>query len=173
MYRPRNLAVVIAYVALVPLFACSKPSRIPGADATPNHVFARATTSTGTLLRDLSHDESLGGHTLARHVGKTDEELRDRLSHEHISAASTYTDRTAAERAVGSAVAVAQNKIGEWVSASGSHPNLVLDYDSAQPIGRSLHRRDTQATPCSHAVVVLKWRPPADYFVLTSYPECT
>jgi hypothetical protein len=44
--------------------------------------------------RDLGGDESRGGHTLARHVGRTDSQLLDRLAREpRISAASTYTDR--------------------------------------------------------------------------------
>src|SRR5688572_22239367 len=51
--------------------------------------------------RDLTADESRGGHTLARHVGRSDEQLRERLQRERgISAASTYTDRDTAERIV-------------------------------------------------------------------------
>ena len=53
------------------------------------------------VWRDLAADESMGGHTLARHVGKTDSQLSDRLRREpQISAASTYTDREMAERTV-------------------------------------------------------------------------
>lgn len=122
--------------------------------------------------RDLSRDEAEGGHTLSRHVGRTDEELRQRLQHEHISAASTYTDRAAAEQAVGAALAANAQRINDWAASSGGHPNLVLDFDSPQAIGRSLRRGQSQSTPCSHALVVLKWKPPTDYFVLTSYPDC-
>ena len=50
---------------------------------------------------DLARDEARGGHTLSRHVGRTDEELRERLRRErNISAASTWTDREAAETTV-------------------------------------------------------------------------
>src|SRR5262249_4570432 len=46
---------------------------------------------------DLSGDEAMGGHTLARHIGKTDAELIERLRQEpDISSASTYTDRQTA-----------------------------------------------------------------------------
>lgn len=56
----------------------------------------------GGATRDLSLDEAFGGHTLRRHVGRTDEQLRERLKSEsNISAASTYTDRATAERVVG------------------------------------------------------------------------
>jgi hypothetical protein len=44
----------------------------------------------------------MGGHTLARHVGKTDAELIERLRREpQISSASTYTDRGAVADRIG------------------------------------------------------------------------
>jgi hypothetical protein len=122
--------------------------------------------------RDLTQDEAAGGHVLRKHVGQTDDELRARLSEErHISAASTYTDRAIAERAVGAAISTSQDRIERWLDRSGGRPNLVLDYDSNQPLGRTLNRGDSQVRPCSHAVVVLKYAAPS-YYVLTSYPEC-
>jgi hypothetical protein len=125
--------------------------------------------------RDLSADEAAGGHTLHKHVGRSDEQLQQRLRHErHISAASTWTDRETAERAVGTALAQNRDKIESWLNRTGGHPNLVLDYDgdSSHPLGRSLSRNFDQPQPCSHATIVLRWIPPHDYYVLTSYPEC-
>jgi len=123
--------------------------------------------------RDLSQDEAAGGHVLRKHVGRTDDELRQRLERErNISGASTYTDRVTAERAIGAAIAQNQDHIQRWLNRSGGHANLVLDYDADAPIGRTLNRGDRQARPCSHAVVVLRYDPPTSYHVLTSYPEC-
>jgi hypothetical protein len=122
--------------------------------------------------RDLTQDEAAGGHVLRKHVGRTDDELRERLQRErNISGASTYTDRATAEHAVGEALALSQGRIQRWLNRSGGHPNLVLDYDSRQAIGRTLNRGDDQSRPCSHAIVVLKYAAPS-YYVLTSYPEC-
>lgn len=131
--------------------------------------------------RDLSRDDLLGGHTLKRHVGKTDDELRARLNQERISAASTYTDRATAERTVATALKQNEDKVRSWVNQRGSHPNLVLDYDSPEPIGRTLNRGAAATTSCSHAVVVLKHIEAAaaalplsdSFFVLTSYPQCS
>jgi hypothetical protein len=124
------------------------------------------------LPRDLSQDEAAGGHVLHKHVGRTDDELRERFQRErNISGASTYTDRSTAEHAVGAAIALSQERIQRWLNRSGGHPNLVLDYDGSQPLGRTLNRGDSQSRPCSHAVVVLKYAAPS-YYVLTSYPEC-
>ncbi len=128
--------------------------------------------------RDLSQDEAAGGHILRKHVGQTDDELRERLERERgITGASTYTNRSVAEHVVGAAIAESHDRIERWLSRSGGHPNLVLDYDSEDPIGRSINRSsinrgESQSRPCAHALVVLKYAGPNDYYVLTSYPEC-
>jgi CDI toxin RNase A-like protein len=124
---------------------------------------------------DLSVDEAAGGHTLRRHVGRTDDELKQRLQKEpHLAAASTYTDRATAEQVVGSVLQGQRERIAHWLERSGHHPNLVLDYDgdAAHPIGRTLRRGATQPEPCSRAVVVLRWAGGDEYYVLTTYPEC-
>lgn len=128
-----------------------------------------------TAIRDLAQDESAGGHTLRKHVGRTDDQLRERLRHERsISAASTWTDRDTAEHAVAMALQQNRDKVDRWLARAEGHPNLVLDYDGdpAHPIGRSLRRDADQPEPCAHATIVLKWTGPSDYYVLTSYPEC-
>jgi len=129
-----------------------------------------------TPTRDLSVDESMGGHTLRRHTGKTDDELRERLRAEpQISTASTYTDRATAERAVGAAIAQAGRRLESWTSRRGRRPNFVLDYKdrSGQPLGRSYARGQRNSVPCGQAVVVLRWDERRErYYVLTSYPEC-
>jgi len=126
-------------------------------------------------LYDLQHDEALGGHTLARHVGRTDQDLAERLRREpNISAASTYTDVTAARRTVALALGQSRERIDSWASRRGSRPNLVLNYvqRDGTPIGRSLFRGERTSRPCERALVVLKWlERERQWIVLTSYPE--
>jgi hypothetical protein len=125
--------------------------------------------------RDLGRDEQKGGHTLSQHVGRTDDQLRERLRREpRIAAASTYTDRSTAEEVIAVALAAGSARLRKWSRRSGRRPNLVLDYhgDIEHPIGRSLKRGDRHSVPCTDAVVVLKWDPTAgQFYVLTSYPE--
>jgi hypothetical protein len=125
--------------------------------------------------RDLSVDESMGGHTLARHVGKTDDELAERLRREpQITSASSYTDRMTAERAVTAALDSAGRKLDSWVTRHGRRPNLVLNYveRSGPPLGRSLGRGRSGAVPCRRALVVLRWDDRRErFYALTSYPE--
>lgn len=135
---------------------------------------ARTTPSQPGLRRDLSIDEGRGGHTLARHVGLSDGDLRDRLASErNISAASTYTDRRTAETIVGRTLSAHQQRVDAWVAREGNRPNLSLSY-RGQPgaiIGRSARRGSSTVVDCIDAVVVLRWGRGNDYYVLTSYPE--
>ncbi len=151
-----------------------------GCQSTPREPVVSAprsfpSPSSSAPRRDLSQDEDAGGHTLRKHVGRTDDQLRERLESErNISAASTYTDREAAELAVGTALQQNRDKLQRWLDRGGRRPNLVLDYDgdTAHPIGRTLRRGEDRTEPCSHAVVVLRSMPQGGYYVLTSYPEC-
>ena len=123
---------------------------------------------------DLARDESRGGHTLARHVGRSDADLRQRLRRERqISAASTYTDRATAERVVARTLSRHREKVDRWLARQGSRPNLALDYrgEKREAIGRSIMRRNPQPLLCTDAVVVLRGDGPRAFIVLTSYPE--
>jgi|ERR1700686_921296 len=160
---------IVVALGICGLISCQPPASTNGASSAARAEFRQ----TNSPVRDLSHDEAAGGHILRKHVGQSDEQLRERLAQErHIAGASTYTDRAAAEHAVGAAIAQSQERIQSWLSRSGGHPNLVLDYDSEAPIGRTINRGENQSRPCAHALVVLKYTGPKDYYVLTSYPEC-
>jgi hypothetical protein len=121
---------------------------------------------------DLERDERRGGHTLDRHVGRTDAELRARLEQEpNISAASTWTDRAIGEEVVAEALRAERRRIENWLGRGGRRPNLALRYDAGRAIGRSLRRGESQVVPCTSAVIVLKASGPDGFYVLTTYPE--
>ena len=163
---------VFLMVALAVLVACQSSRDTNTLNLTPQSNSGYIKDVLSSPPRDLTQDEAAGGHVLRKHVGRTDDELRERLDQErHISGASTYTDRSTAEHAVGAAIAISHDRIQRWLNRSGGHSNLVLDYDSGRPLGRTLNRGDSQPRLCSHAVVVLRYAAPS-YYVLTSYPEC-
>ncbi len=132
---------------------------------------ARGQTAANGERYDLARDEDRGGHTLRKHVGRTDDELRERLGREpDISAASTWTDRAAAEETVAAALGAESRKIENWRERGDRRPNLALHFDAGRVIGRSIHRGSEQSVPCTEAVIVLR----ADgygFYVLTTYPE--
>ncbi len=165
----RSLSLCVCLLSLL-LMGCQSATAPSRANSDP---VAPLKESRAVSVHDLSRDEEQGGHTLGKHVGRSDSELRDRLRRERrIAAASTYTDRETAEHSIGAAIQQNQARIDAWLARSGSRPNLVLDYDADRPIGRTMRRAQENSQPCSHALVVLKWVDPAGYYVLTSYPEC-
>lgn len=125
--------------------------------------------------RDLEADERRGGHTLARHVGKTDAQLRQRLRDQpNISAASTYPDRDTAELVVGRVLELQADRVRGWTRRRGARPNLAVRVARLRgpPVGRVLGRGERSPRQAHGAVVVLRWDAHAgSYFVLTSYPE--
>lgn len=56
----------------------------------------------------------IGGHTIARHVGKTDAELIGRLATSRIPAASTFVSLQEAEQIISSVVRVNRTQIVTW-----------------------------------------------------------
>lgn len=121
---------------------------------------------------DLGRDENMGGHTLHRHVGRTDEQLRERLNEEpDIAAASTYNDRAAAERTVAEALTQGRGRVEGWLDRTDAHPNLTLQFRGSASIGRSIRRGARTSEPCSEALVVLRWDGDRRFHVITTYPE--
>ena len=162
----------VVLTIILAAMACQRP---PHETASGPSAPSSAQRFQSVPRHDLTRDEEAGGHTLRKHAGQSDDQLRERLQREpNIAAASTYTDRETAERVVGIALRENRDKIAPWLTRPGGHPNLVLDYDGdpAQPIGRTLRRDENRPQPCSHAVVILRWRGDSEYYVLTSYPEC-
>lgn len=128
----------------------AKQRQEPGGDA-PS---ARKAALSGY---DLLGDERRGGHTIRKHVGRSDSELRERLDQEHnISAASTWTDLAAASETVGEALKSESGKIDRWKKRGERRPNLALRYDARRVVGRSLRQGATQSELCTEAVIVLK-----------------
>lgn len=139
-------------------------------------LLGAASPSEAANRRDLLRDEKRGGHTLSRHVGLSDADLRERLRRDQrISAASTYPDRATAEAAVTAAIAASRERVDRWASREGSRANLVIDWPgNGKVLGRSLRRGDKEPVPCKRALVVLKWNTETEiYYVLTSYPEAS
>src|SRR5208282_2516399 len=143
LFEIRNAIVRIIFaMALCGLSSCQPPASTKDASSASSSMAARAESRTNNgPVRDLSQDEAAGGHILRKHVGQTDDQLRERLEREpSITGASTYTDRAAAEHAVGAAIAASHDRIQSWLRRAGGHPNLVLDYDSEAAIGRTINR---------------------------------
>jgi hypothetical protein len=171
----RRACVLSVFCFLAGVFAVSGctsgPSTESGQRGEPPPK-VRIELRNGNAGYDLGRDEQRGGHTLARHVGRTDDELRARLARErNISAASTWTDRATAEAAVGQGLEAERSRVDSWIRGGYPRPNLALHYNAGLVIGRSLRRGDSRTVDCSSAVIVLRADGPESFYVLTTYPE--
>jgi hypothetical protein len=155
--------------AILSSAGCGQNSVSPAPNASSPET--RKSSSFGRARYDLSRDEGRG-HTLKKHVGRTDEELLERLQKERdISAASTWTDRGTAEETLGQAFQAEHDKIENWERRGFPRSNLALHFDAGRVIGRSIRQGENKSTPCTSAVIVLKADGPQSFFVLTTYPE--
>ncbi len=163
------IAVLIATV-LLQLAGCGQSSAPPSQNAEAPPSAANATAALDRY--DLGRDEERGGHTLRKHVGRTEQQLQQRLRREHnISAASTWTDRQTAETTLAQAFHAERNRIENWQKKGYPRANLALHYEAGRVIGRSLRRGQRQSVDCTTAVIVLRADGPDAFYVLTTYPE--
>jgi Bacterial CdiA-CT RNAse A domain len=162
---------VACVVLLLELAACSGSPGPASHTEEPERSSVSAPAARGERY-DLARDEQRGGHTLEKHVGRTDRQLEERLRRErHISAASTWSDLDTAEATVAQALRAERGRVESWEGRGYPRANLALHYDAGRAIGRSLLRGADQTVDCSSAVIVLRADGPDRFYVLTTYPE--
>ncbi|MGP4088765.1 RNase A-like domain-containing protein [Streptomyces sp. KR55] len=146
---------------------------------------------------DLANAEGLyGGHSVDKHVGKTDEQLAQRLRDQQVVrpdgsvrplAASSFTDLASAQRLTQTTLDDIDNaeKIERWLDRLEQEPvpnersTLTLDKTFSEVTGRTMtrtaydaHGLQTQATDAHGVNVVLRYKRGIDppFIVLTSMP---
>jgi hypothetical protein len=150
---------------------CGGAPQTSGGPPEASHLNQKAAIG-GAERDDLGRDEERGGHTLRRHVGRTDAQLEERLQREgNIFAASTWADREIAEETVAEALRSERGRVENWMRRGYPRANLVLHYSARRTIGRSLRRGESMPVTCIEAVIVLRADGPNSFYVLTAYPE--
>ncbi len=117
------------------------------------------------------HEGSALGHTLARHVGKTDADLISRLATQRrITGASSFTNEAIAESVISSTIKSNRGAIKSWLR-SGMTNSLRLEYSGSTNIGRGIMRTTNVVNDLTNARVILKSNGNGGYFILTSFPR--
>ncbi|MBW8583411.1 MULTISPECIES: ribonuclease YeeF family protein [Bacillus] len=117
----------------------------------------------------LAAHEAKGGHLIERHVGKTDEELLQRLQiNKKIRASSSFTDRPTAERVANETLTKHKKEIEEWLKSDVNDP-LPLPYRGTEVIGRGVRKGSNEVKDMTNARIVLKKNEDGS-FILTGYP---
>jgi hypothetical protein len=119
----------------------------------------------------LEAHEDAGSHLIERHVGKSEQDLVDRLQRENISASSSFRDLPAAEHFIAQTIVENQGKVDAWLDGKGGN-RLVLDAHFDASTGISVKRGETQAEDVFSVKLVLE-RSNAlgiGYRIVTGYP---
>ena len=117
---------------------------------------SRAQNVNAGTCRNLHSHETAGGHTIDRHVGKSDAELQKRLvMSPNLPAASTFSSESTAEIAQNTFMSKNAAIIENWLAKSKSD-KLVLTDDVNKPIGRVVTRGESEAQTTTKATFVLK-----------------
>ncbi|WP_374068012.1 RNase A-like domain-containing protein [Paraliobacillus sp. JSM ZJ581] len=108
----------------------------------------------------LNAHELKGEHLIDRHIGKTDEQLFDRLKNNpKITGSSTFNDRMTAEKVADTVLRDPKNieKIQKWISDPNSRPTLLLKFKGdKEKIGRSATRNSEVIEDVTNAKIILK-----------------
>lgn len=122
----------------------------------------------------LAAEETAGGHTIARHVGRTEAQLRARLAQQaSIPAASTFKTLQEAERAVAAALRANKDAIKIWAKTANPGQTKAFAHDAGRVIGQGVVRGTGQMVNMTKMVVVVRKVIVQNrvYFVLTAYPK--
>jgi hypothetical protein len=103
----------------------------------------------------LTAHEMLGGHTLAKHVGKSEAYLRHRLATEPaIRAASTFFDRESAESALAELIVANVWVVTRWLR--GIDRDVTIHAHAQRPAGIVLARGTAGPTAATGIRLVLR-----------------
>lgn len=123
----------------------------------------------------LIAEEAAGGHTIARHIGKTEAELRARLAAQtRIPAASSFRAVAEAERAISQALRANSRTIETWARNApiNGRPFALPAFETGASVGYGVPRATGALQEMTKVIVVLRKisNSGKQYFVLTSYP---
>ncbi|NNS09535.1 RNase A-like domain-containing protein, partial [Erwinia sp. JH02] len=122
-----------------------------------------------------------GGHTLRKHVGKSERELLEKVKRgiqsgsfrpEH--AASSFTSLDVAEKAISKAVKANRAKIRQWAKGSSADTGFYLTfmYDVKKNVGIIVKYDSTEAVKATKIEVVMKKKQfnNKPYYITTDFP---
>ncbi len=118
-----------------------------------------------------SHEEA-GGHTIERHVDKSEHYLKKRVNSGNIFEASTFNNIAAAEQILALGLWENIDELAAWMKNENAGDRLVIEIMHPTAIGRGIRRNETQISPRYGARIVLqKNKNKKSAFILTAYPH--
>lgn len=119
----------------------------------------------------LLEQETKGGHTVDRHVAKSDAWLIDRLGKEpNITAASSFPDRVTARKVISLALKPDKTDLDEWATDASGGDVAEIRMAFEQPIGRLVARGTAAAIPAHGLRLFVMADGSGSCHLLTAYP---
>jgi len=145
--------------------------KVFGSSPNAGSTAAAEVAETTAARVNLEASEKLGGHLLAKHVGKTDAELMSRALTDPTTrgVASSFFDRASADAAVTHAIDANSSRISAWLADKSSRLTIETTMESA--VGRVI-TSEGGAISSQSARIVLEKNSAAQsgYIVKTGFP---
>lgn len=116
----------------------------------------------------------LGGHTILKHIGKTEPELRARLlAQRGIPAASTFKSLEVAERTLYEAMRANRAAIEAWARTAAPGAKQAFFYTAKESVGQGVVRATNTLVQMNKVRFVLKMEQYNGklFYILTAFPE--
>lgn len=115
----------------------------------------------------------VGGHTISRHIGISEAELRARLAAQaRIPAASTFSTLSIAEQVISKALTQHSARIITWSQTARSGSRLALASNAGKIVGQGVIRSSGKLVNMNKIRIVLKYETYNNkpYYILTAFP---
>ncbi len=120
----------------------------------------------------LQTHENVGGHTINRHVDKSEDYLKNRIQSGNIFEASTFTNLSVAEQILSLGLWGNMPALDGWMKDKNAPDRLVIEISHPTAVGLGIRRNETQVSPRYGARIVLqKTKDKKSAFILTAYPH--
>ena len=118
-------------------------------------------------------DDRWGGHTIERHVGKSDEELRARLARDsRLNTASAWDSAEIAAQVIDGTLAQHAGELLPWLARAPPGNRRVIDYRGRERIGRTIRADDPRkVVPLTNARLVIEALGQGRWRLITAYPN--
>ena len=166
MKRLWNVMISIMLMMILVLSGCSSQTK-------PKDNQAASAINVSDKILDEMEGPPKNGHTLERHVGKTEEQLKERLRTDNVSAASTYYDKETATKAVKDTIKQHEKEIEKWLKESKEN-RLVLNTKHNFAVGKTVLKKDMRVKDgLRNTVTVLQKDKGSQlgFKIVTSYPS--
>ncbi|MDC2866971.1 RNase A-like domain-containing lipoprotein [Bacillus sp. BP-3] len=161
-----NVMISIMLMMILVVSGCSSQTK-------PKDNQVSSAINVSDKILDEMEGPPKNGHTLERHVGKTDEQLKERLRTDNVSAASTYYDKETATKAVKDTLKQHEKEINKWLKESKEN-RLVLNTKHDFAVGKTALKKDMRIKDGLRNTVTVLQRDKGSqlgFKIVTSYPS--